>query len=126
MKQISIGKFPLGHELVELFVMPDATDGEFYFCPDEKSIGQIAVGLNFKLWDECVSVLLHESFEYCADRMRLRFSHTGAISRSIDDIFIFMDHSQFCECCCRVSMFMVEALPVLSRHYKKYRIKNAC
>ncbi len=121
MKQIRVGTFLLGNENVDLYALPDETGGEFYFCPDAISTPRIKVGLNQKEWEQCVNVLLHESFEFAMARHRARFVRCGKYNDDHADYLFVFDHPEFASACSDVASFITPALPLLAAIYGKRR-----
>lgn len=124
MKQIVIGIYALGHENVQLVALPDDTGGEFYFCPDETSLGRIKVGIANSNWENVVAILLHETLEYAMDRHRVRYRVTENLSSDHASYLFVLNHCDFTEIVARVSSFVTPALPRLAVAWEKRHKKR--
>jgi len=118
MKQIHIGTYPLYHSNIELFVWPDERGGRMRTRPPKGS-PTIHIGLDYKDWEDVVSILLHESFEFCATFMELQYNPSNAmIYDSSAHLFVF-DHAQFTRVCEFQASLITRCLPDLADAYKK-------
>ena len=119
--QLYIGTFLLGYEHVSLFAWVGETGGAFSFCPDERHPARIKVGLEYDSWQECVSVLLHEVFEFSMARHRVRYERSGKYNHDHSDYLFCFDHPQFSSICSDAGGFITQALPKLATAYKKHK-----
>lgn len=117
--QIRVGIFALGHQNVELFALTKEAGGYFYCRPDDTSLARIKVGIDTKYWDQVLSVLVHEAFEMEMSRIRARYQVSGVSGDSASYTFLF-NHTEFCDLCESVGMFLSGALPALSKVYNKH------
>jgi len=123
MKQIKVGTFPLGHENVELYAIPSADGGCFYFQPADNSLPRIKIGLDYDRWDQVVSVLLHETMEFLMARLLNRYEQTGVYGDHASYLFMFT-HCQFSDLCQRQAKFVAAALPEVAAHWNKLKAKK--
>lgn len=122
-KHIYIGTFPLGHLNVELYGLPDESNGYFFCRPDDRSPPRIKVGMDTNTWEECVSILLHETFEMLMASVRCRYETSGVRGDHASYTFIFT-HTQFCDLCESQARFITPALPKLAIAWDKLRKKE--
>lgn len=118
--QIFVCTAPLGPHNVELYALTSGNNGFFYTRPDDKSPGRIKVGIQTRHWDECVSVLLHETLEMAMAHMSVRYEHSGLPNDHASYVFILNHSPQFVDLCERVAMFLSVAFPELEKVYKKH------
>lgn len=123
MKQIFIGTFPIGHENVDLYAMPDEDGGCFYTQPNDKDPARIKVGLAKDSWPMVVEVLLHEAMEMATARYGGRFYPCGNMANGSDRYHFAFDHNQFSEICAAVALFITPALPKLAQQWTKLQKK---
>lgn len=119
MKQTYVGTFRLGHENVDLYALPDEGGGYFYSCPDAKSCARMKVGLDHRHWDQCLAVLMHETFELALVRTECRYEISEKLSGDAADFVFLLTHEQFTRACTKVAMFMSEAVPKLSTLWQR-------
>ncbi len=123
MKQILIGVFPLYALNVNLYAWPESKGGRLSTRPSASGVPAIHVGFNYPQWEDVVSILLHESFEFCATLMELQFSPASQqIFDSSAQLFVF-NHAQFTRVCEFQAQFVTRCLPALAAAYKKHHKK---
>jgi len=120
-KQKIIGVFDIGYENVQL-VLREGTGGEFHLYP-EKTVARIKVGAEQESWKKLVAVLHHEVFEFALTRANCRYLCREDISGDHSAYKFFFDHPTFSEVCAKASEFIVEALPLLEKEWKKWAKK---
>ena len=123
MKQKRLNTYYIGHDQVEL-ILRDGTGGEYYLMPEKGRIARIKIGADYKYWWEVVTVLLHEAFELILDKMYCRYSKTQTWCRDDSNYLFVFTHQEFSEATGRVSDFVTDALPDLSKEWKKWKKKN--
>jgi hypothetical protein len=111
-----------GSHNVDVYVVPNEGGGSYYCAPDEKSLPRIEVGIDYRKdeWWRCVTVLMHETFEYViARQLNCRFMPCGEYASNMAEYRFVMDHQQFSEAVARVSNFTVIVLPILAERFNK-------
>lgn len=124
MRQTKIGTFLLGHENVDLFVIPESSCGAFYFAPDKTSKARIKIGLNTPEWQIVVSLLLHETMEFLILRAQHGYRSIDAMCDNTQDRLFVFTHTQFDKLCDRQALFVTAALPELSKIWKQVNEKR--
>jgi hypothetical protein len=125
MTKAKIGTFPVGFQNVDLFVSSSLQGGEFDLSSDETSLPSITIGLCLSGWEECVSVLLHETYELILLITGCRYFISGDHSRDTGNYVFHFDHPHFSDICGRAATFVVPAMPVLARAFRAYEKKQA-
>jgi hypothetical protein len=120
MKQEIVGIYEIGWDQVELVLRED-TGGEFYLIPEKGCIPRIKIGADYKEWEEIVSVLLHETFEFAFDRVRCRYENSDEVVRDHSSYLFVLPHVTFSETCARVGEFISKALPDLKEKWEKWK-----
>lgn len=120
MKPQVIGNYEIGYEYVQL-VLRDGVGAEFYRLSEDITIPTIVVGADDDKWREIVALLLHESFEFVADRLGCRYYPTNDIANNGAAHSFLLDHQQFSDCCAKVADFVAVALPDLQKAWKARR-----
>lgn len=124
MKEIYIGTYPLYNMNVDLFAWPDSMGARIRTIPSKKDSPKICIGFDYPRWEDVFSLLLHETFEFCASFMELQFNPAGQlIYDSSAHLFVF-DHAQFTRVCEYQAIFMTRCLPDLAAAYNKHRRKK--
>ena len=119
MKQKIIGVYYFGNEQIEL-VLREGTGGEFYATPEKGHIPRIKVGAD-KEWQQVVSALVHEAFEFAALRNRGRYDPCGDFSNDHSSYLFVMTHPIFSDCCARVAELLTSAVPVLAHEWNAWK-----
>lgn len=112
----------LGGHIVDLYVLTDYEGGKWAF-PSFGSLkhNEIIIGIDQQYWDDCLAVLLHETFEFVADELLLRYRTTNNYCpRASDTVSFSMDHNQFSELCARSASFLQDAVPLVNDAWKKH------
>jgi hypothetical protein len=120
MKQRIVGTYSLGAEYCELVLREDR-GGEFYFQPEDGHIPRIKIGADYASWAEVVSVLLHETLEFCLARIKARFSPADDWGKDVHAYVFLLAHPDFSDICGRAAGFVVAALPDLSTAWKAWK-----
>jgi hypothetical protein len=123
-KRIRVGGFPLGHYAVDLFVWPKDRGGEYYTNPDNKSPPRIYVGLDYSSWEQCVKILLHETFELAGDIHNTRYVVAGDLNHDHSDYLFVFDHVTMGRIIAYQAAFVTPALPELAKLYKRFHDKK--
>lgn len=123
MKQVIIGIYEIGYDQVELILRED-TGGEFYLIPEKGSIPRIKVGADYEKWQDVVTVLLHESYEFMIDRLQGRYTLYNDLSNDHGAYTFVFDHVTFSDVCARVSEFISKALPDLEKKWNEWKEDN--
>lgn len=117
-QQTHVGVFQLGSENIDLYVMPNSTDGCFYLNPDDLNLPRIKIGIDHREWVRVVEIALHESMEFLLTRHLHRWELTNALGDHSSYLFNF-DHCALTDICQRQSDFISAALPRLAEHFRK-------
>lgn len=123
MKQVVVGHYDLGAETVEL-VLREHSGGEYYFQPEKGKCGRIKVGADYPDWYLVVAVLLHETFEYAANRNRaILVPQTPYPLHAIgsDNRTFVFTHARFSMIVLEQADFVAAALPDLCAAWKKWK-----
>lgn len=123
-KQKLIGTFFLAPTNVQLYAKRSDSGGEFYFSPDDKSLPRIKACVDYAQWDDCLAVLLHESFEYLMTARKLRYVDTGKMSGDSADFLFIFNHSQFSDICAAQAYFLQFAIPALRKEWERAQPKK--
>ena len=122
-----LGSYQLGDYNVRVFTLPNYGGGNFYFAPPDMGTPMFEIGLHHGRWSDCLSVLLHETFE--AGMVMLQCAHEplGNVANSTGNRYFQMQHEQFSELCGITAPFLCQVQPDLCRAYnaKKQRKKIA-
>lgn len=113
----------MGHEQIDFYAVDNMCGGEFYLAPGDRCVGRIKVGLDTKNWNQCVTWLLHESFEYLTCRFRVRYERSGKLSGDHGAYTFIFSHEDFSEICTHQSEFVSASLPRLADVFKKHSRK---
>lgn len=124
MKQILLGTYYLAPTNVELYAFSGDFGGWFYFSPDAKSLPRIKVSIDDPQWDDCLAILLHETFEYLMTVRKLRYHDTGKMSGDNANYLFVFDHSQFADICAAQSYFLQYAIPALQKAWERKHKKR--
>ena len=116
-----LGKFRLGGFDVSLFSSPN-WGGEFTFAPG-KEIPELVVGFGPDKWEDVVSILLHEAFEFEMAHSDCRFYRSYDFGSDSASYTFMFDHPKFSDLCGRVAIMMTAALPVLAKAWKEFKRK---
>ena len=119
MKQVVVGVYKIGSDQCQL-VLREGTGGDFYSCPEKGSIPRIKVGADERQWDVVVGVLLHEAFEFVANRLQCRYDLTDDLGRDHASYLFVMRHPQFSDCCMKVAEFTSAALRDLAKAWRQW------
>lgn len=95
MKQVVVGTYEMGWEMVEL-VLREGRGGEFYLLPGDINYARVKVGADND-WVSVVEVLLHEIAELASMRIQCRFAHSNEMARDHHAYLFVMNHPQFAE-----------------------------
>lgn len=121
-QQDHLGVFCFDHINVDVFVYPHNTGGEFYFCPGDKSLPRIKIGLDYPSFEHVMVVLLHEAQEFAYCMFNHRYVVNGSHMPGAGDCYTFVfTHAQFTEATIAAGMFIGSVVDQLKSAYKKAR-----
>lgn len=123
--QLSIGRFSLFHEAIEIYAWEDDSGGEYYLNPDPDrgKCARMRIGLN-QPWPQVVEVLLHEALEGVMHRRGWVFQGMHTLTPDTSNRLFIFDHPQFTQLCGAVGPFMVEVMPCLKAAWDKLQLKQ--
>lgn len=93
-----IGIYEIGWEKVQI-ALREGVGGEFYFFPDDIACSEIVIGADSPTWDKILARLLHETQEYSAARLQVRYFPREGLSGDLHAYLFVMTHPQFSEIC---------------------------
>lgn len=108
-EQIILGTFRLGNESVEV-VARTGTGGEFYSA---EAPARVKVGMGYGAFEDCMAVLLHESFELSMDRQSCRHYPSNDWGHDHSSYIFVFNHPQFSDFANKTACFLEEARPHL-------------
>ena len=120
MKQVIIGTYYSGYEQVEL-VLREGLGAEFYFCPENKHVARIKVGVDQYEWWQVINALMHEILEFNLARLSGRFYQTEYVCKDTGAFTFMFGHGTFTEATARSAEYMADALPELEKEWKKWK-----
>jgi hypothetical protein len=120
MKQKIVGTYLIGSEQCQL-VLREGDGGEFYNTPEIGHIPRIKIGADYRNWRDVITVLIHETFEFCMNRIKSRYECTEDFGRSQGGYMFMFDHNQFCDIAARSSEFITAALPELAKSWRQWK-----
>lgn len=119
-KPKKLGTYHLGLHTVNVFVEAEGLDGSFRIWPGS-GIPEITVGLGQMHWSRVVEVFLHEVLELSFVQAARRFSPDPDFAQSHAGYSFFTTHEEFADIVSRVGQIVAEALPDLSKEFKRVR-----
>lgn len=118
--QITVGTYFIGFENVRVFAHSDQGAGSFTLAPSDKGSAKIEIGLDHANFEDCLAVLLHETFEMLTVRAGLRFERTQSGNTGHDGYMFAMDHDRFSEVCTKQAWILVKSHRDLFMAWKKH------
>lgn len=119
-KPIKLGRYQLGHEMMEVVLTPGSESGAVDFHRHSKGASTtITIGIGCPLW-EAYGTLLHEAMEVVSDISRLRYKNASSFNTSSDSYSFHMDHNQYSEVCAKVGAFLHDVMKDFNKAYKKH------
>lgn len=115
MRDQLIGTYDIGHERVRLIIR-EGLGGEFGIYPSPT----IWVGIQSPNWILVWESLLHETAEFVAFRMHVRYNPDTCMTSDHGAYFFAFNHSQFADIMAKVALFTVPALPMLKVAHETY------
>ena len=125
MAEKSLGVFEFGYHRIEVFVDTAKCGGEFYGLPKGGGFPKIVVGIDHQSyeWSQCVSVLMHEVFEFLMAIQGLRYQPAPGMSWGSDRYVFNFDHNQFSELVTSAADGLVAVMPKLAKAFKSKKAK---
>ena len=109
-----LGVYQLGDDWIKVCYQPDGRGGSFYIL-DKRMV----IGLLEDRWRSVLAVLLHETMEFCLQRLNLGYERLDKWGEGTDCRMFLLNHWEFSEACALAAPFLTFVQPDLCRVYNK-------
>lgn len=124
-KKLHLGTASLYWISVDIYGIPGTSGGEFVFGGPDGARPYINVSLGHDSIETVNMILIHEAMEAILDLMRCRYYHTGEESTKSDCYHFMFNHEQFSVAVEYLSRFLIEAMPLVAKAWKKRHTKDS-